>query len=336
MFQFEYPYLILLVLLHPVIFFIFKSSSAGKTGLPTIFNPNIKPLAKAFGHKTSSDFKSARFNFILFLIWVALVFAIMSPQNVKKLSKTYVKGYDIVMAIDLSRSMLVQDFIQQGDERNRLDVVKQVAKKFILNRQGDRIALVAFGDDAYLQSPLTFDNSVIASMLENSAVGLAGNSTAIGDAIALSIKTLKDRPDASRVIILLTDGSNTAGKIQPLEAASFSKEFGIKIYSIGIGKKSEKGFFQKNNNIDETTLKKISEYTGGSYFNAEDEASLEKVYKKINEMEKTESEVIDIVIREQLFHIPLRIAIALLFLRILLNFKWVRLYSLIKNQNIFS
>lgn len=335
MFQFEYPYLIFLVLVPWIIFFVFGSGDAGKTGLPTIYNPNIKWLSSAFGSKAVTNFRKARFNIILFLMWLALVAAIMHPQKIEKISKTTIKGYDIILAVDLSRSMRALDFARGADIRNRLDVVKNVASQFILDRQGDRIGIVAFGDNAYLQTPLTYDNASVASMLKMSQIGMAGDGTAIGDAIALSVKTLRERPEGSRVIILLTDGSNTAGNIQPLQAANLAKDYGIKIYSIGIGKNGIVPFPDSNGRIrmmdmriDETLLKKISQYTKGNYFHAGDEGALKKIYKKINEMEKTESETREIVIREQLFHIPLSIAMMLLFLRIILNYKWVRIFKL--------
>lgn len=341
MFQFEYPYLIVLVFLPLLIFFIFSSSDAGKTGLPTIYNPNIKWLSSAFGSKVASNLSRAHFNYLLFLIWVALVFALMTPQRIEKISKVTTKGYDIVMAIDLSRSMLALDFSKGGDRYSRLDIVKSVGTEFILGRQGDRLGIVAFGDNAYLQTPLTHDNNSVAAMLQYSEVGLAGDSTAIGDAIALSVKTLREKPEGSRVIILLTDGSNTAGQIDPMKAAYLAKEYGIKIYSIGIGKNGRVPFPDRNGRIrmidmefDETLLKKISQFTGGNYFQADDKNGLEKIYKKINEMEKTESQTTEIILREQLFYIPLSIAIIIMFLRIILNYKWIRLFSFNKGGNL--
>lgn len=332
MFQFEYPYLIVLILVPPLIFFIFGSTEAGKTGLPTIYNPNVKWFVQAFGGKSINNYDRARFNFLLFFIWVALVFSLMTPQKVEKITKTSTKGYDIILAVDLSRSMLALDFSHNDDLKNRLDVVKNVAGKFILDRKGDRIGIVAFGDSAYIQAPLSHDNESVSSMLKFSQIGIAGDATSIGDAIALSVKTLRDKPEGSRVIILLTDGSNTAGSVEPLEAANLAKEYGIKIYSIGVGKKGRVPFPDERGRIrmlemklDEVLLKKISQYTGGNYFSAQDENSLEKIYEQINEMEKTESEVREIMIREQLFHIPLLVAMIILFVRILFNYKWLRI-----------
>ncbi len=334
MIEFQYPYFALLVLLPPLVYFFISAGGAEKDGTPTIFNPNLKFFAKAYGKKKEAGKLRANFNSKLFLVWAFLVLALMHPQKVEHISKTVTKGYDVMLAVDLSRSMLALDFadLNTNDKKNRLDVIKKVAAKFIKGREGDRLGLILFGDSAYLQTPLTLDTASVATMLQLSEIGMAGDATAIGDSIALAVKALIQRPEGSRIIILLTDGANTAGVISPLEAARLAKSFGIKIYSIGVGKKGAVPFPTESGGIvyakieiDEGTLKKISEETGGAFFPATDESALYEIYKKIDELEKTEAQTSEYVLRQQLYRIPLTIAMLLLLGLILKRYNWSKL-----------
>lgn len=336
MFEFQYPYFFLLLLLPPMVYIFFSDNDNEKDGIPTIFNPNLKWFEKAFAKKIFDTRISNSFNLKLFIIWALLVLAIMHPQKTEKISKTVTKGYDIVMAIDLSKSMLALDFadLNNNDRRNRLDVIKTVAGKFISARKGDRLGLILFGDSAYLQTPLTSDTNSVSTMLDLSEIGMAGDATAIGDAIALGVKALIQRPEGSRIIILLTDGANTAGVISPFEAARLAKSFGIKIYSIGVGKKGAVpfptpmgGIVYAKIEIDENTLKKISEETGGAYFYAGDESALKDIYKKIDELEKSEAETSENIIREQLYYIPLSLALIMLLALFYKRYNWSKLFS---------
>ena len=335
MFEFQYPEVAILALMPFVIYFFVPASSDSKRSTPTLINPNIKQFAKFFGKRGVIDARVKKFNFLLYVIWLLTVLSLMHPQNVEKLSKTKTRGYDIMLAIDLSRSMLALDFSDDGEMITRLQAIKNVATKFILDRKGDRVGLVFFGDNAYLQTPLTSDLDSAAAILEMTEIGMAGDATAMGDGIALSVKALRDRPENSRVIILLTDGTNTAGVIKPEEGAKIAKEYGIKIYSIGVGKNGVVPFPTESGRIvnvrvemDERKLKDISKLTNGSYFHAEDDSALKQIYKKINEMEKSESETTEIVIRKQLFIYPLSIALLILGTIILLNFNWGKLFKL--------
>jgi Ca-activated chloride channel family protein len=330
MFEFQYPYFAFLIVLPPLIYLIFSSKNGEKEGVPTIFNPNLRAISRSYGKKYEKITFVANFNITLFVIWTFLVFALMHPQKVERISKTITKGYDIMMAVDLSKSMMALDFadLNNNDTRNRLDVVKQVAGKFIKGREGDRIGLILFGENAYLQTPLTPDINSVIEMLKLSEIGMAGDATAIGDAIALATKALIKRPEGSRILILLTDGANTAGLVSPIEAARLAKNMGVKIYAVGVGKKgavpipSSIGIVYAKIEIDETMLKKISEETGGSYFYAGDEDSLKEIYKKIDELEKTTAETSEYAIREQLFRIPLALAMILMLGLILKRYNW--------------
>ena len=335
MFTFQYPYMFLLLFLPPLIYAFFSGTDNEKDGIPTIFNPNFLWFTKAFGKKTESGKIIAGFNIHLFIIWTLIVCALMHPQRVEQISNTKTKGHDIMLAVDLSKSMLALDFadLNNNDRRNRLDVIKKVASKFIVNRDGDRFGLILFGDSAYLQTPLTSDITSVATMLDLSEIGMAGDATAIGDAIALAVKALIQRPEGSRIIILLTDGSNTAGVIAPQEAARLAKAYGIKIYCIGVGRKGAVpfpadigGIVYAKIEIDEPALRKIAEETGGAYFGATDESTLSEIYKRIDELEKTEAETSEYLLRQQLFRIPLSLAMLMILGLIIKRYNWSKVF----------
>jgi Ca-activated chloride channel homolog len=335
MFEFQYPYLIFLMLLPPLVYLLFYGSDNQKDGIPTIYNPNFIWLTRSFGKKTDTGKIIASFNMYLYIIWALVVFALMHPQRVEHISKTNSKGYDIMLAVDLSRSMMALDFadLNNNDRSTRLDVIKQVAGKFILNRQGDRMGLILFGDSAYLQTPLTPDVSAVATMLDLAEIGMAGDATAIGDAISLAVKALIQRPEGSRIIILLTDGANSAGVIAPQEAARLARAYGIRIYCIGVGKKGAVPFptslgliVYKKIEMDENSLKKIADETGGAYFSATDENTLKDIYRRIGEMEKTEAETSEYVLRQQLFRIPLSLAMLMILGLILRRYNWSKVF----------
>jgi Ca-activated chloride channel family protein len=217
-----------------------------------------------------------------------------------------------MLALDTSGSMRALDFIEEEKRITRLTVVKGVVSKFIENRPTDRIGMVVFGEQAYTQCPLTLDQGILQSFLSKLEIGMAGDSTAIGSAIGIAVKRLKDLDSASKVIILLTDGRNNAGTLVPLQAAQTAKTFGIKIHTIGVGTEGKAPFLvnsifgqryvYQEVDIDETTLTEISKITGGQYFRATDLESLQNIYKQIDEMEKSEVKVIDHSEYKELFH----------------------------------
>ena len=229
-----------------------------------------------------------------------------------------------MMAVDLSGSMQAKDFELNGQVMNRLQAVKIVAGEFIKQREGDRIGLILFGEQAYLQTPLTFDTKTINTMLQEALIGIAGKATAIGDAIGLAIKRLQTRDAQSHVLILLTDGANTAGEVEPLKAAELAAKQKLKIYTIGVGAESrEVGglFFKrtiKNTEIDEKTLQSIADTTGGKYFRARDINELNKIYALIDQLEPVEQESQSFRQIQALYFWPLSLAFIIAALIMLL------------------
>ena len=255
-----------------------------------------------------------------FLIWSLLLTALARPALVGDEIPIPVEGRDLMMAIDLSGSMGTNDFVFNGKSIDRLSIVKATAEDFIERRKSDRIGLILFSNKAYLQSPLTFDHKTVDTLLDEAQVGLTGQETAIGDAIAIATKRLKDRPAENRVLILLTDGTNNAGVMQPLQAAKLANELGIRIYTIGVGSNQiiqstnfGQQFISPNADLDEKTLKEIAELTGGQYFRADDLKNLALIYTKLDALEPVSGEPIYLRPAISLFHWPLASAIILAF-----------------------
>lgn len=229
--------------------------------------------------------------------WLLLVVSAARPQWLGHLEAVPVSGRDIMLAVDLSRSMQQTDFEVRGELIDRLTAVKLVALDFIDRRVGDRIGLILFGERAYLQTPLTFDRTTVKTLLKEAVLGLAGDATAIGDAVGIAVKRLRGDRVQNRVLILLTDGANTAGEIEPLKAAELAAKAGLRIHTIGIGADQERirrlfGTYRVNPklDLDETTLRAIAEKTGGRYFRARDSAELSEIYRLIDEIEPVEQD----------------------------------------------
>lgn len=237
-----------------------------------------------------------------YIALVLMIIALARPQWGTKKSNVTTEGINIILALDLSESMAALDFSSKGSIITRLDAVKGVVKDFIMKREGDRIGMVVFGSQAFTQLPLTRDYNTIAFVLEKLKIGAAGPSTAIGDAVGISLKRLEDIKSKSNIIILLTDGSSNSGELSPEIAASIAAERGVKIYTIGVGKEGNAPFlvndpllgqryiYQKVD-IDHETLKKMADTTKGTFFAAEDLTSLEKIYQMIDNLEKSKVEV---------------------------------------------
>jgi Ca-activated chloride channel family protein len=213
--------------------------------------------------------------------------------------------------------MAEQDFVLGRRAIDRLTAVKQVAGEFIERRAGDRIGLILFGDRAYVQAPLTFDRRTVHTLLQETFLGLAGKRTAIGDAIGLAVKRLQDNAQ-QRILILMTDGANTAGELQPIKAAELAQQAGLKIYSIGIGSDAVQrrtlfGSFTINpsSEMDEQTLTAIADTTGGRYFRAHDTAELAEIYRILDELEPVEVEQQSFRPTRALFYWPLALAFLL-------------------------
>ena len=245
---------------------------------------------------------------LAWLIWLLLVLAAMRPQWLGEPIQIQISGRDLLLAIDLSESMAETDLEGTQDcqsevdlERtrsNRLSIVKSVLSEFIERRKGDRVGLIVFGTKAYMQTPLTFDRMTVKAVLEKETfIGLAGKKTAIGDAIGLAVKHLRERSQKKQILILLTDGSNTAGKINPLRAAKLAKKYGVHIYTIGVGVNkicvhNEFGSHLEETSfdLDEKMLQKIAELTSAQYFRARNRAELENIYKALDQYEPVKEE----------------------------------------------
>ncbi len=252
------------------------------------------------------------------IAWTLLVLAAARPQWLGEPIEQAMSGRDLMLAVDLSASMQEQDFILNKQAVDRLTAIKAIATNFIERRVGDRLGLILFGTQAYLQTPLTFDRKTVSTLLNESAIGLAGDNTAIGDAIGLAVKRLRNESTNSRVLILLTDGANTAGEVSPLKAAELAAANHLKIYTIGIGADEMLvgGFFgyRKVNpsaDLDEKMLIKIAESTGGYYYRAKNIDELNNIYMRLDELEPVEKEKQYFRPRRELYFMPLAAVLAL-------------------------
>ncbi|NGZ05205.1 MAG: VWA domain-containing protein [Magnetococcales bacterium] len=243
------------------------------------------------------------------LAWVLLIIATAQPTWMGDPVDLPASGRDLMLAVDLSGSMQTKDFLIKDQPVDRLTVAKQVAADFIRRRTGDRVGLILFGLNAYVQAPLTLDRESTAHLLEEAEIGLAGKETAIGEAVGLAVKKIGSGPQPSRALILVTDGANTAGVISPLKAAQMAADHGIKIYTIGVGadEMTIRTFFgsQKVNpstDLDEKTLTQMAELTQGRYFRAKESQQLEEIYQLLDTLEPVTREQQAYRPRTALFH----------------------------------
>jgi Ca-activated chloride channel family protein len=262
------------------------------------------------------------------IAWCCLILAGIRPQWLGEPVEMAVTGRDLMLAVDLSGSMEEQDFLIQQRQVDRLTATQSVANQFIKRRAGDRIGLILFGTQAYLQTPLTFDRQTVMTLLSEAFIGLAGESTAIGDAIGLAVKRLRTQPSNSRVLILMTDGANTAGVISPLKAADLAAEHQLKIYTIGIGAdemivRSLFGNRRVNpsRDLDEKTLKSIAEKTGGKYFRARNTDEFNTIYTLLDELEPIEKDKQFFRPKTELYIWPLGLSLFLMLLIVILKIK---------------
>ncbi len=276
--------------------------------------------------------------FIAILIWLLLVVAAARPQSVAEAIQLPVQGRNLMLAVDLSGSMEADDMLVGNRQVTRLAAVKAVAGEFIKRRAGDRLGLILFGDRAYLQAPLTLDRKTVNTLLQESVIGLAGKKTAIGDAIGLAVKRLRKEPEQNRVLILLTDGSNTAGSIDPLKAADLAAQEKIRIYTIGVGADSRvvRDLFGRkraiSSDIDEETLQAISDKTGGRYYRARDVESLLQIYSLLDEIEPIADDVEIYRPVNELYFKPLAAALLLSLLLAVLKFPWFKMLKELKER----
>jgi Ca-activated chloride channel family protein len=295
--SFANPWVLSLLLLVPVLMFsvFFRGNQSNMQ-----VTLSLKPRSDFFS--SSLDWMGFYLPFILRILCITLlIIALARPQKGQSFTSSKNLGLDIMLAVDTSQSMSALDLVLADKQVDRLTVVKKILADFVQKRTQDRLGLVVFGDEAFTQCPLTTDHGAIIDLIDHIHIGMVGNSTAIGSAIALAVKRMKDLQAKSKIIILMTDGQNTSGAISPLTAAKLAKELGIKIYTIGVGQDGEVPFkidtpegpriIKQIFEIDEEALVQIAEETGGKYFRAQSTNDLTKVYDYINKLEKTEIEV---------------------------------------------
>lgn len=280
--------------------------------------------------KNISRTPSRRYRHILFFFRMVvvslLILGFARPQSGTKEEKIITEGIDIILAMDVSGSMRAEDLAQH---RNRLDVTKEVATQFIKERSNDRIGMVVFSGKSFTQCPLTLDYGIVLNFLKEIQIGMIEDGTAIGMAIANCVNRLRASKAKSKVVILLTDGRNNRGELDPLTAAQIAKTMNVRIYTIGAGKRGEalypiddpflgKRYVPMRVDIDDEVLTKIANITGGRYFRATDKKSLEKIYQEIGELEKTKIEVKEFTRYEELFINFLALAFGVLMLELIL------------------
>ncbi len=334
MIHFEWPWLFLTLPLPLLIrYFLPPITSFENAALRVPFIEDFKSL-------TQENLQATRKRWTLWLAtlaWILLVIAASRPQWWGEPIELPITGRDLMIAVDLSGSMQYEDFQIKDQVVDRLTAIKWVAGQFIERRVGDRLGLILFGEQAYLQVPLTFDRQTVRTLLNESAIGLAGQKTAIGDAIGLAVKRFLHSKSSknknkninkSWVLILLTDGANTAGNIEPLKAAELAAEEGLKIYTIGIGADEMvvRDFFgmrriNPSADLDEKALKQIAEKTGGRYFRARDTAELEKIYALLDKLEPIQED--NLVFRPTKALYPWPLGIALLLSSIIIIFQTI-------------
>lgn len=260
-------------------------------------------------------------------VFALLVIALARPQSVDHETRTETEGIDIVLAVDISGSMLARDF-----RPDRLTAAKEVAAQFVANRQGDRIGLVVFAGEAFTQTPLTTDQSSLQTLLGRLRSGVVDDGTAIGNGLATAINRLRESDSKSKVVILLTDGVNNSGQIAPLTVADIAKSQNIKVYTIGVGRNGTAPFpvfddygrevytVEMKVEIDEKMLREIASKTGGEYFRATDKKSLESIYQQIDSMEKSKIENFDVTHVHEEYLIYVLAALALLLLEFIVKY----------------
>lgn len=309
---FVYPKLLWLLLLVPIIgywlFFRDKKTKAYLLFSGSEFLSSVKKSWKQRLYPIVHVFR--------LLCLTLLIIALARPQATSKSSSKNMEGVDIVMAMDISGSMLAEDF-----SPNRLEASKQLAQEFIRARESDRIAIVAFSGEAYTQCPLTIDHGILENRLKQLKSGIIPDGTALGDGLAVSINRVKNSNAKSKVIILLTDGVNNAGSLDPLTASELAKTYGIRVYTIGVGTQGMAPYpyrtpfgIQYQNvkvEIDEPLLTQIAEETGGIYYRATSKSKLKAVFDEIDKLEKTKIEVISYEHRSEEY--KLLVWLALLF-----------------------
>lgn len=321
--EFAYPYILWLLVLVPLLiaYYVWRSMQGGAS----IIISSTDSLRTA---PRTLRYYLRHLPMVLRMAVLSLIIvASARPQSVETEVKTTTEGVDIVMAVDISTSMLARDFTP-----DRLTAAKEVATQFVANRTGDRIGLVVFAGEAFTQSPLTTDQASVQTLLARLRSGVVDDGTAIGNGLATAVNRLRESDSKSKIIILLTDGVNNSGHITPVTVADIANEMDIKVYTIGVGRNGKAPYpildeqgrvvdvVEVEVEIDEEILKTIADKTGGKYFRATDKESLEKVYEEINSMEKSKVEVFEYMHVHEEFLIYVLWAVALLLLEFVVKY----------------
>ncbi|MDF1849974.1 MAG: VWA domain-containing protein [Verrucomicrobiales bacterium] len=303
-FQLAYPWVLALLLLLPLLALL--RSRSGNQGAVVFSSLHILRRLGPIAKGRTGGFRLAA----LFLSLSCLILALTRPQWINKTEQISESGVELIIAIDVSRSMQVEDFRIEGSRVNRLQAAKKVTREFIQGRDNDRIGLLAFAGRPYLASPLTLSKSWLEGDqgLGRVRIGLVEDGTAIGSALAAAAKRLDKRPSKSKIVVLLTDGVNNAGKLSPIEAAKLAKTLGVRVYTIAVGTygdyvvQTPVGPQRLRQEFDEKTLQEIAQIANGEYFRAQDTSGLERIFSLIDEMEKTEITRRTLVESQELFH----------------------------------
>jgi Ca-activated chloride channel family protein len=313
MLEFAYPWFALLAPLPLLVWLLPKVASQHQPAIRAPFSGRWRALSEA---QTTTFSQAWISQMVLALIWCCLLLAATRPQWIGEPIELPNSGRDLMLAIDLSGSMQIEDMQVGNSLVSRITAVKAIAADFAARRTGDRLGLILFGTKAYVQAPLTFDTKTVRQFIEESQLGFAGEDTAIGDALGLAIKRLRERPAESRVLILLTDGQDTASTVNPMEAASLAAEMGVKIYTIGISRRLGTGR-NTSGEVDEALMTAIATSTGGRYFRARTPAELQEVYAILDQLEPVEQATSTFRPVQALSWLPLLVAFALSLLLLL-------------------
>ncbi|MGV8917567.1 MAG: vWA domain-containing protein [Pseudomonas sp.] len=288
MFEFAWPWIFILLPLPWLLRIVLPVADSGEAALKVGFLSELEGLA---GRRARANLPAWRQMAPFLLLWLLLLTAAARPQWLGNPLPIAASGRDLLLAVDVSGSMDYPDMQWEDDDVSRLTLVKNLLGDFIVSREGDRVGLILFGSRAYVQAPLTFDRHTVRVWLDEARIGIAGKNTAIGDAIGLAVKRLRQRPAQSRVLILVTDGANNAGEIDPVTAARLAAGEGVKIYTVGLGADPNANGalgmlgLSPSLDLDEPGLKEIADITGGKYFRARDGQQLQKIKQALDKLE---------------------------------------------------
>ncbi len=319
MFELTWPWALLALPLPILVWLLPPRSGSEGEAIRAPFAARWRTLAT----RTSAGGDARRWKTVpLWIIWTLLIAALTRPHWVGEPIQLPNDGRDLMLGIDLSGSMQIEDMQVGSTLVSRIAAVKAIAADFTERRQGDRVGLILFGTRAYVQAPLTFDVKTVTRFIREAQLGFAGEDTAIGDALGLAIKRLRERPASSRVLVLLTDGQDTASTVDPMEAAALAAELEVRIYTIGISRNL--GRLRGGGEVDEGLLRAIAESTGGRYFRARNPEELQSIYALLDELEPVEQAATTFRPRRALAWLPLSLALLLSLLMLVSRADWRR------------